>query len=310
MAINLTAERDLLWPGLIEVEGEYNSITDESLSLFDKRKATLAVERSVTVAMLPLPYLKGEGAATQFDNLAGQRFIYNMEPFEVSSGFAVTKRAILNNQYKSDFKLQSLNMKEVFLQFKQIQATNIFNNSGTVMTNLGGDGVALLSTAHPYDGGTWANRFTTDLDLNEASLLQALLNMRLNFVDERGIRINAMGEELVVPIQLGPVAERLMHAEGRPGTFSNDPNLFRGGNGGGAGSYGLKKGHCVLPFLTSNYAWWVKSNIPGLIHLEHQPFETSMWVDDVTDNLLVKGYEYYGFFYHNPRCVYGSLPTS
>jgi len=303
MAINSAAIRDLLWPGLLRVEGEYQEITDDSLSLFEKKKARFEVERSVTVAALPLPMIKGEGAATQFDNLAGQRYVYNMEPAEVSSGFAVTKRAILNNVYKSDFKLNALNLKEVFLQFKQIQATNIFNNSGTTLLNLGGDGVSLVNTAHPYDGGTWGNTFSTALDLNEASLLQSLLNMRLNFIDERGIRINAMGEKLIVPIQLGPVAERLMNAEGRPGTFSNDPNLFRGG-------YGLKQGHTVLPFLTSNFAWFVKSNQGGLLHLEHQPFETSMWVDDTTDNLLVKGYEYYGFFYDNPRCIYGSLPTS
>ena len=304
MAINLQSIPDLLWPGLLRIEGDYTAIEDGSIKLFEKKKATKAVERSVTNAMLPLPFLKGEGAAVQFDNLAGQRFVYNMEPFEVASGFAVTKKMILNNQYKSDFNTSALNMKQVFLQFKQILATAVLNNAATVTPNLGGDGVSFASASHPYDGGTWGNRFSVDLDLNEASLLQAGLNMRTGFIDERGIRINAMQEKLIVPVQLAPVAERLTTAERRPGTFSNDPNVLK------TSYFGLSKGYECLPFLSSAFGWMVKTNQSGLVYLEHQPFETHMWVDDLTSNLLVTGYEYYGFFYDNPRAMYFSFPTS
>ena len=288
----------------MDVQAAYNLIEDGVLKIFDKAKATKQVERSLAPAMLPLPFLKGEGAAVQFDNLAGQRFIYNMEPYEVASGFAVTKKMILNNQYKSEFNTSALNMKDVFLQFKQIAATAVLNNAATITPNLGGDGVAFASASHPYDGGTWGNRFAVDLDLNEASLLQAGLNMRQTFVDERGNRISAMQKKLIVPIQLGPVAERLTTAERRPGTFSNDPNILK------TGYFGVPEGYQVLNFLSSNFGWMVQTNQKGLVHLEHQPFSMHTWVDDFTNNLLVTGYEYYGFFYKNPRSMYFSFPTS
>lgn len=35
-----------------------------------------------------------------------------------------------------------------------------------------------------------------------------------------------------------------------------------------------------------------------------------MQVDFVTDNLLVKGYERFGFFYNDPRALYGAIPSS
>jgi len=34
-----------------------------------------------------------------------------------------------------------------------------------------------------------------------------------------------------------------------------------------------------------------------------------MWVDNVTDNLLVKGWERYSFSYNDPRALYGSTPS-
>jgi hypothetical protein len=53
----------------------------------------------------------------------------------------------------------------------------------------------------------------------------------------------------------------------------------------------------------------VKTDVEGLIHIQRVPFEMDMHCDFVTDNLLVKGYERAGFFFNDPRAVYGSIPT-
>jgi hypothetical protein len=66
----------------------------------------------------------------------------------------------------------------------------------------------------------------------------------------------------------------------------------------------------VNDFLTSQYAWFLLTNIDGLSYMERIKFETDMQVDFVTDNLLVKGYERYSFGYYNWRSIYGSFPTS
>ena len=73
---------------------------------------------------------------------------------------------------------------------------------------------------------------------------------------------------------------------------------------------GISDGYEVLDFLTSQYAWFVLTNIKGLIYLERVPFETSMWVDDTTDNLLTKGYERYSFGYNDWRAIWGTFPTA
>ena len=73
---------------------------------------------------------------------------------------------------------------------------------------------------------------------------------------------------------------------------------------------GLPEGYIALDFLTSPFAWFLKTNIEGLIHILRIPFEMDMWVDNITDNLLVKGYERYTIAYNDPRCIYCSFPTN
>jgi len=72
----------------------------------------------------------------------------------------------------------------------------------------------------------------------------------------------------------------------------------------------LPEGYFVNDFLTSQYAWFLLTNIDGLSYMERVRFETDMQVDFVTDNLLVKGYERYSFSYYNWRAIWGSFPTS
>jgi len=78
--------------------------------------------------------------------------------------------------------------------------------------------------------------------------------------------------------------------------------LFTGG--------GIPEGYMVMDFLTSNYAWFLLTNIKGLVYMDRIPFEMDMQVDFTTDNLLVKGYERYSVGYYNWRAIYGSFPTS
>ena len=54
----------------------------------------------------------------------------------------------------------------------------------------------------------------------------------------------------------------------------------------------------------------LKTNIEGFIHMLRIPYESDMWVDNVTDNLVVKAYERYSFGVNDPRCGWGEFPTS
>jgi phage major head subunit gpT-like protein len=303
MAVNLSAIKDLLLPGLRGVEGKYEMIPSQYDKVFTKHDSKMALERTAEMRYLGLAQLKTEGGQTAFDSGAGERFVYNQEHTEIALGYAITRKAIDDNLYKTQFHPSNLGLIESFQQTKEIYGANVLNTATTYNASIGGDGQALCSTAHPIDGGTVANRPTTDVDLNEATLLNGMIAVRTNFKDQAGLKVFARARKLVVPPQLEPVAIRLTKTELRPGTADNDVNAIMMTAGG------LPESYMVNDFLTSSRAWFLLTNIDGLSYMERIKFETDMQVDFVTDNLLVKGYERYSFGYYNFRAIFGSFPT-
>ena len=303
MAVNLSAIKDLLLPGLRGVEGKYEQIPSVYDKIFTKHNSKMALERTAEMRYLGLARLKTEGGQTDFDNGAGERYVYNQEHTEIGLGYAITRKAIDDNLYKTQFAPSNLGLIESFQQTKEIYGANILNTATTYNASIGGDGKALCATDHPIDGGTVANRPAADVDLNEATLLNAMIAIRTNFKDQAGLKVFARGRKLLVPPQLEPTAIRLLKTELRPGTADNDVNAIMMTAGG------LPEGYLVNDFLTSAKFWFLLTNIDGLSYMERIKFETDMQVDFTTDNLLVKGYERYSFGYYNFRSVFGSFPT-
>lgn len=304
MSVNIAAIRDLLLPGLMAVTGKYRQIERQWSTVFKTHQSNMQLERTVQMRYMPMATLKFEGGPTSFDNNSGERFVWNMEPVEAGLGYSITRKAIDDNLYQSAFMPTNLGLNKSFSEFWEVEAAAIFNNATTYDANQGGDGVALLSTAHPYDLGTWANTPTVQQDLNEASLLVAQKSIRKNFVDEAGLKVRARAQMLCIPVDLEDVAIRLTQTELRPGTGNNDVNAITRMSGG------IPKGYKVFDYFTSARAWFLKSDIEGLIHLQRVAYETDMFCDFVTDNLLVKGYERGGFFFNDPRAIFGNVPTS
>ncbi len=306
MAINTSQIRDLLRPGLREVTGEYPNIPTQYKKVFKTTNSTMQIERTAHVAYMGLAQIKGEGGATQFDNNAGQRWVYNAETYEVGLAYAMTRKAIRDDLYKTEFKPTALGLGKAFKEFWEINSFNVFNSGTTYDSSIVGDGKALFATDHPVDGATWANRFGTDLSLNETALMQAIKNIRTNWVDERNLKImgRARRSGLMVPVALMDVAERITKTELRPGTADNDINADRTVEGG-------ITDYMTIDYLTSNFAWFVLTqNEEGLKFFERDGYETDMWVDQTTHNLLVSAYQRAQPIYTDPRCAYGSFPSA
>jgi hypothetical protein len=304
MAVNLSAIKDLLLPGLRGVEGKYEQIASQYDKIFTKHDSKLALERTAEMRYLGLAQLKTEGGQTSFDNSAGERYVYNQEHNEIALGYAITRKAIDDNLYKTQFHPSNLGLIESFQQTKEIYGANVLNTATTYNPQVGGDGVSLCNYNHPIDGGTVSNTPYVQVDLNESTLLNAMIGIRTNFRDQAGLKVFARGRKLIVPPQLEPTAIRLLKTELRPGTADNDVNAILSTAGG------LPESYMVNDYLTSPYAWFLLTNIAGLSYMERVKFETDMQVDFVTDNLLVKGYERYSFSYYNWRSIWGSFPTS
>jgi hypothetical protein len=301
MAVNLSAIKDLLLPGLRGVEGKYEQIPSQYDKMFTKHESKMALERTAEMRFLGLAQLKTEGGQTAFDNGAGERYVYNQEHTEIALGYAITRKAIDDNLYKTQFMPSNLGLIESFQQTKEIYGANILNTATTYNASIGGDGKALVASDHPIDGSTVSNSST--VELNEASLLNAMISVRTNFKDQAGLKVFARARKLIVPTALEPVAIRLTKTELRPGTADNDVNAIMMTSGG------LPESYMVSDFLTSSSAWFLLTNIDGLSYMERVKFESDMQVDFVTDNLLVKGYERYSFGYYNWRSIYGAFPS-
>jgi hypothetical protein len=303
--VALAQIKDLLLPGLWGISGKYPMIERQWPEIFRQTTSNMALERRAAMRYLGLAQLKTEGGPTSFDNGAGQRFIYNAEHFEIGLGYAITRKAIDDNLYKSEFGPNNDGLMESFKETEEIAAAAVFNSGTTFNPQILGDGVALFSSAgHPTDFGPISNQPSPDIDLNETVLLNALITIRATWRDNAGLKIHARGRKLIVPPALEPVAFRLMRSELRPGTATNDVNAILGMNDS------LKEGFYVWDYLTSSFAWFILTNHDGLMFFHRKPFETDMSVEFTTDNLLVKGYQRYVPTYYDWRAVWGTFPTS
>lgn len=302
MATNTSAIPALLLPGIRKLKGDYAQIPTQYSQIFATGTSDMQVERTVHMRYLPTAQLKISGTPTSFDNGAGQRYTYNHLHVAYGLGYSFTREAIDDNLYKTQFDPTNLGLMKSFKQTKEIVAAGVLNTGNVANSSIGADGVALFSTAHPVDGNTVPNTSTVQVALNENTLLMAN-NMIRRFRDYANLLISAQGRKLVVPVELRHVAKRLMDTPLRTGTANNDVSAIRE-------SHDLADGYIVMDFLTSPYAWFVISDLGGLICLDRVPFEASMQVDFTTDNLLVKAYERYYIGYDDWRCAVGFYPTN
>ncbi len=304
MPIALSSIRDLLLPGLWAVTGEYKQLPRVWDRIFQTRQSNMALERSVSMRYLPVAMVKQEGAPSTFDNASGERYVYNQEHLEFSLAFAITRKTIDDNLYKSEFGPSVMGLRNAFLRAEELYAANVLNNASTFDNTIGGDGVALASASHPVDGGTVANLASPAASLNETALLNAQVAINTNWRDNANQRMNAKPRRLIIPPQLEPTAVRLLKTELQPGTSNNDVNAILSVQGG------IPDGYLVWNYLTSSFGWMVATDQPGLVHMDRIPYESDMSVEFTTDNLLVKGYMRKSWSYNDWRSMYFSFPSS
>lgn len=304
MPVALSAIRNLLLPGLWAVTGKYDQLPAVRKRIFKERKSNMALEQSTSMRYIAQAYIKQEGAPSVADNASGQRYTYNQTHNELAVLFAITRKAIDDNLYKTEFGPAVMGLNEAFDRTNEAFAADVLNSATTYQSAIGGDGKALAATDHPVDGGTFSNLASPAASLNETSLLNAQIAINANFRDNANQRMNAKPRMLVVPPQLQPQAIRLLKTELRPGTAMNDVNAILSTQGG------VPEGYEVWNYLTSQFAWFLLTNQDGLVYMNRTPYETDMSVEFSSDNLLVKGYQRNSYSYNEPRCIYVSNPTS
>jgi hypothetical protein len=298
MAITIASAPDLLRPGVNAVFGDYANFEAEWPAIFEKNTSEMSYEIDVETKLLGLAQLRAEGAATSFED-AGERYKYVYQHVGVALGFVMTKFAMRDNLYKTQFMPNAKALKSSMLQTKEVYGAAVLNLAN--ISSGAGDGVALLSTAHPIDSGTVANTFTVPVELSETALQDAYVGVR-RFKDAAGLRKIVKADKLIIPPELMWVAKRLLETDLRVGTSDNDINALKA-------QRAIPGGYVINDFLTNIKSWYLKTSCEdGFKFFQRDPLEITMHTDFTSDNMMTKTTERYSFGSSNFRCVFGCMP--
>ena len=299
MAINRAQLVKELVPGLNALFGlEYARYADEHTMIFDTESSDRAYEEEVMLSGFGEAAVKGEGAAVKYDTAQETwtaRYVHNT----VALAFSLTEEAMEDNLYDTLSARYTRALARSMQQTKQIKAANVLNN-GFSTTYPGGDGKPLMTTDHgTLTAGDLKNELSTAADLNETSMEQALIDLA-GFKDERGLKVNAQAQRLIVPPALQFIADRLLNTPGRVATADNDINAIRNMNM-------IPDGYAVNHYLTDTDAWFLKTDVPnGMKHFVRTAVSTNMEGDFETGNVRYKARERYSFGWSDWRGIFGS----
>jgi hypothetical protein len=278
---------------------QYATYGEEHKEIYETEKSERSFEEETKLSGFSAAPVKNEGSAIAYDN-AQEAFTARYNHETIALGFSITEEAVEDNLYDSLSARYTKGLARAMAYTKQVKAASVLNNGFTGGVYAGGDGVALFSTAHPLvSGGTNSNRPSTNSDLNETSLENAVIQIAA-WTDERGLLIAAKPRKLVVPPALQFVATRLLETNLRVGTADNDINALK--NNGS-----IPEGYTINHYLTDTNAWFLCTDVPnGLKHFERMALTTGMDGDFDTGNVRYKARERYSFGFSDPLGVFGS----
>jgi hypothetical protein len=299
MAISRAQLLKELLPGLNALFGlEYARYGQEHKEIYEVETSERSFEEETKLSGFSAAPVKPEGTAIAYDN-AQEAWTARYNHETIAMGFSLTEEAIEDNLYDSLSARYTKALARGMSYTKEVKAAAVLNN-GFSAGYVGGDGVALFSTAHPLtSGATNSNTPSTQADLNETSLEAAVIQIAA-WTDERNLLIAAKPKKLIVPPALMFVATRLLETELRVGTNNNDINALK--NNGA-----VPEGYTVNHFLTDTNAWFLTTDVPnGLKHFVRTPLQNSMDGDFDTGNVRYKARERYSFGWSDPLGMFGS----
>ena len=302
MAISRAQLVKELEPGLNALFGlEYKRYENQHAEIYTTESSDRAFEEEVMLSGFANADVKAEGQGIAYDD-AQETYTarYTMET--IALAFAITEEAIEDNLYDRLSSRYTKALARSMSNAKEVKGAAPLNNglpgvaAGTAFQT--GDGSNLMATNHATIAGTVSNTLTTQADLNETSLEQALIDIAA-MTDERGLRIAAKGVKMIIPSANQFNAERLMKSQGRTQTADNDINAIN--------SMGMiPQGYRVNNFLTDTDSFYIITDVPnGMKMFTRAPLTTAMEGDFDTGNVRYKARERYSFGVSDFRGIFG-----
>ena len=278
-------------------DGVYDQRTDEYKQIFSE-------ENGIKRAYHEEPVLYGFGAAPKLPDgqpvvydEGGQLFTKRYDYDVYGLAFALTKVLVEDGEHVRLGTIYSKHLAQSMDETLETVTANHLNRAFTSGYN-GGDGVPLVSAAHPIVGGVQSNVLTSAA-LSQTSLEQALIQIR-QAQDSRGKKIRLVPKKLVVAPSNMLQAEVLLKSVLRAGTNNNDLNPIKS-------SSSLMDSASVLSRLTSPSAWFVQTDAQnGLKVLWRRKVEKGMEGDFETDSVRYKATMRFGSGWTDWRALYGN----
>jgi len=265
--------------------------------LFDVETSRQAYEELVQQTGFGMAPVKPEGGSTVYDSHT-QGYTARGKNVAYSLGYIVTKEELADNLYSEVSMQRAASLAFSMAQTRENVGANVYNRAFN-SSYVGGDGVELLSTAHPTLAGNQSNELSTAADFSEASLEDLTIQI-MNATDSRGLKISITPKCLVGPTALVYEFERVLSSNLRSGTAENDINAIR--------SMGVIPEAVVNNYLTDTDAWFIRTNgvQAGLKWFDRSPVEFTQDTDFDTDNAKAKAYMRFVPMWGDWRSLWGS----
>ena len=299
MAINTGNFPKLLWPGLNAIFGQtYDKYEKIWPKLFDHKTSDKAYEEDVQVTGFGYAGVKPQGQPIVYDTMQ-QGYTSRYVNITYGLGFVITKEEIDDNLYMGAGEIRSEQLSFVMDTTKEIVLHGVYTGA---FANSGPDGVSLINSAHPTQGGTQSNTLSVAMQLSEAALESACIQIGLT-KNDRGLQIHIQPRQLVIPTQLGPDAYRILRSTLQSGTGNNDVNYLR--------ASGLIPEIITSPFLSVNpHYWYIRTNCPNAMkYFEREKLRFTQDNDFDTENAKFKAVERYSAGYSDWRGLFGVNAT-
>lgn len=306
MVINRGSFVKSLTVGVNKWYGEaYAEYPEEYLDLFSKNTDDRAFVEDVGVSGFGMAAVIGEGNSVSYDNML-QGFITRYQHVKYGLGFIITSEMIDDDQYMLVAKKRAPALAFSMRQTKETVAANVYNRAFST-TYVGGDAASLVASAggggsstHPNAaGGTYTNGPSAAVDLSEAAIEQALIDIG-KYTNDRGLKVSVIGQKLIIPIDLTFEASRILDTPLQAFTADNTINVLK--------KMGkLPGGVVVNHYLTDTDAWFIMTNCPdGMKYFERKADSFGEDNDFDSDNLKYKATARYSFGWTDPKGIWGS----
>lgn len=237
-----------------------------------------------------------KGAIEYDDN--EQLFKVTYTPVQYVKGIAVERQLVDDDLYNI-INQRPRQLGLAAARTREKHGASVFNLAFSA-TRLGGDGVALCATNHPFspsNASTQGNKGTTALSYDAVVATRKLMQA---YEDSKGELVTVVPDVILIPPNLEDVANDIVKTmTGKPGTANNSNNFVR--------EAGLS--YVVWPYLTDTNNWFMIDSGLSKLYLNwfnRVPLEFA--ADPTSDFNLVaryRAYMRYSYGWSDWRWVYG-----